>query len=411
MKYIRSQKFFITILILALSLSIYSCKESTDSSTEPIQAETIKVGALLSITGNWSSLGITSKSAMDFAISDINAYLISVGSRFRFALDSYDTELDTLKAIQFIAQAKAENKKFVIGPQSSAELGAIKKYLDDNNIIAISHGSTAGNLAIAGDNIYRFCPADSLEGAAVAATIYESGIRGLVTICRDDAGNRGLQNSVFAAFTNNGGNTINLTPYGINVVDFTSQIQQIKTAVATLTAQHGTGKVGVYIASFDECTNLFKLAINEADLNSIKWFGSDGVVNSAALVADTIAASFAEMTGYFAPTFGLPEIASSKWKPLSEKIKTQTGIDPDAFALAAYDALWVITSTILATNGNVSDISKLKSVFEHNANSYYGVTGQTQLNIYGDRSVGVFDYWGIVKINGTYRWQLVGKSK
>ncbi len=410
MKINRLRKNILYFFFLPLFFIFFSCKKETNDPVNPDQTETITIGALLSLTGNWSSLGKTSASAMEFAVNDINNYFNTIDSRFRFSLEVYDTQLDTLKAQQFIAEAKSKVKKFIIGPQSSAEVWAIKKYADENNIIIISHGSTAGNLAIAGDNIYRFCPADSLEGTALANTIYQTGVRGLVTISRNDAGNKGLQSSISTSFTSLGGSTVNLPSYETTVTDFTPQIQQIKNAVSSLTSQHGTGKVGVYIASFDECVNLFKLALNETELNSIKWYGGNGVVQSAVLLADTSSAMFSDMTGFFAPTFGLPDIAASKWQPLSEKIKTQTGINPDAFALASYDALWVIASTIVAARGIPEDINKLKSILVHQANSYYGVTGQTQLNSYGDRSVGSFDYWGIVKTNDLYQWKLIGKS-
>jgi hypothetical protein len=32
------------------------------------------------------------------------------------------------------------------------------------------------------------------------------------------------------------------------------------------------------------------------------------------------------------------------------------------------------------------------------------------LNAAGDRSIGSFDYWGIVLEGGSYKWKLVGKS-
>src|SRR5690606_40369596 len=82
---------------------------------------------------------------------------------------------------------------------------------------------------------------------------------------------------------------------------------------------------------------------------SVRWYGSDGVAHSGALINDAVAAEFAEKTQYFAPTFGLPSDKESVWSPLLEEIKGETGLDADAFTLAAYDAVKVIAKTLVAT--------------------------------------------------------------
>jgi hypothetical protein len=95
----------------------------------------------------------------------------------------------------------------------------------------------------------------------------------------------------------------------------------------------------------------------------------------------------------------------------SAAIKNKTGQEPDAYALAAYDAVWVIARTVAAFPEPTKDLEKIKQVFQSTAGQFYGITGPLFLNIAGDRSTGSFDYWGIVSQNGTYTWKLVGKSK
>ena len=88
----------------------------------------------------------------------------------------------------------------VIGPQSSAEVARIKPYADANNILVISQGSTASSLAIPGDNILRFCPNDTREAEALVALLQHDGIRAIVPLWRNDAGNNGLHDSVQIRF-------------------------------------------------------------------------------------------------------------------------------------------------------------------------------------------------------------------
>jgi branched-chain amino acid transport system substrate-binding protein len=88
-------------------------------------------------------------------------------------------------------------------------------------------------------------------------------------VARDDAGNKGLQTSTGTSFTTKGGEVQALTPYSASTPDFASVITGLKAKVAQLTTTHGAGKVGVYLASFDECVALFKLANAEPSLKAV----------------------------------------------------------------------------------------------------------------------------------------------
>jgi len=372
---------------------------------------TISVVGLFSLTGNWSSLGITSKAALEIASDDINQYFASKNINYGLKFTVYDTKLDAALTKSYFTKAKSEGAKFIIGPQSSAELAALKPLVDDADLVVISQSSTAGSLAIPNDAIFRFCPPDKIEGGATAATIYTKGFRGLVTVSRDDAGNKGLQSSTGTAFTAKGGQTVAITPYATSGANYAALITSIKAQVSTLTGTYGADKVGVYLASFDEGTEIFKLAAADPVLNSVKWFGGDGVVLSTAFLSDANVAEFAIKTGFFAPSFGLPVATESQWKPIAVRIKAKTGVDPDAFALAVYDIAWTIAYTMETTSGSTADFANTKGKFILQANTHSGIVGSEALDLNGDRATGTFDYFGIVKEGSTYVWKLVGKSE
>ena len=393
------------VLLVVMVTTFQACKKSDATSQK-----TINVRGLFSLTGNWSSLGITSQAALNIAADDINAYLAGKNANFKLAVSVSDTKLETDLAKTYFTQAQTDKISFIIGPQSSAELAAIKPLSDAANIIVISQSSTAGSLAIAGDAIFRFCPSDKIEGAAMAATIAKKGFKGLVTVARDDAGNKGLQTSTGDAFTAKGGQTVAIAPYSTTLSDYTAIVASIKDQVNTLIGTYGKDNVGVYLASFDEGVEIFKLAANDPVLSSVKWFGGDGVVLSTAFLSDASVADFVIKTSFFAPSFGLPDANQAAWKPVAARIKAITSTDPDAFALAAYDAMWTIAYTIEANNGSTDDFDKLKTLFVEEANKYSGIVGADALDAAGDRASGTFDYFSIVKQNDSYVWLLVGKS-
>ena len=305
---------------------------------------------------------------------------------------------------------KDDDIKFIIGPQSSAELAAIKPLSDAAEVIVISQSSTAGSLAIGNDNIFRFTPSDKIEGAAMANTIYNTGFRGLVTVARDDAGNKGLQTSTGDAFVAKGGGRTEIEPYSTTLTDYTSVVAAIKAAVNLELVGHPMNEVGVYLASFDEGVEIMKLAATDSLLTNVKWFGGDGVVLSNAFINDPVVAEFVIKTSFFAPVFGLPAANESQWKPIADRIKAITGTEPDAFALAVYDIMWTIAYSIEENNGTTDGFDQLKTRFVEQANTHSGITGSDALDAAGDRATGVFDYFSIVKEGTEYVWKFIGKS-
>lgn len=401
----------ISILLIALFLAItlLSCSDENSSSVQPIENKEITVGALLSLTGDWSSLGKPSQAALNIALYDINNYLVSISSTIRLKLKIEDTGLDTSNALAKIQSFSASGIRFVIGPQSSKEVSALKMFADQNNIVIISQGSTAGNLALSGDNIFRFCPSDSIEGAAIAQLMWDEGITAFVPFSEDDAGNRGLQIAAKASFIKLGGTVTQGVVFDPATVDFTPYFQTVRSEILQQQVAIGKNKVGVYITGFDAVVTIFKQAITDTVLSSVKWYGSDGMVLNEKLITDSTAARFAEMTKYPCPTYGLNQSNKFKWEPVVNQIESELGYQPDAFSISTYDALWIIAITYLSVDG-ADDFQTLKKVFQQTANSYYGLTGATVLNDAGDRKFGYYAYWGVQKSGVAYKWSLLGYS-
>jgi branched-chain amino acid transport system substrate-binding protein len=232
----------------------------------------------------------------------------------------------------------------------------------------------------------------------------------IITLSRNDAGNIGLQTNVGLSFTSLGGQIDAFSPYATNITDFNTIIQQLRTKIQQYSNTYGANQVGVYIASFDECVDLFSQAVSDPILTSVNWYGGDGMVQSQQLLSDTNARNFAVTTGFFAPNFGLPMQAHPQLSRISSAIQSTTGIEPDAYALSVYDAMWVLARTIDKYPRVLSDYSKLKTYFTQESNLFFGITGPTLLNANGDRNIGSFDYWGIVNQNGNYVWKIVGNS-
>ncbi|HSJ10259.1 MAG TPA: ABC transporter substrate-binding protein [Longimicrobiales bacterium] len=381
-----------------------------DGVTEPAGEEEIIIGGLFSLTGNWSTLGSTGKAALELAVEDVNAQLDAGDNRLRFVAMVEDTKLDPALALAGAQALHGRGARVLVGPQSSAEVGALRTWADASGAIVISPSSTAGTLAIPNDNILRLTPSDSLEGSALVALIRSEGKSHIVPMWRDDSGNDGLAIATRTQFSAAGGTVSAGVEYGANVQDFAASVAALRTQVVAAIAAAGAQNVAVAHAGFDEVVDIFVLAAADPVLSSVKWYGTDGTALSEPLRASAAAAAFAVQVGFSAPIFGLDPGAATRWQPVADRIAARAGLQPDAFALAVYDAVWIAASAYLVLGRNEQeDVAGLRSQVVESAAGFYGTTGWTRLNAAGDRQFGNFDFFGIRPGVSPAAWMLTAR--
>ena len=396
------RRFILSVLLLAAINPLRSEQPPLHSHRE------FKIGVLASLTGSGNSLGQDTVAALQIATDQLDAEAKANQGGYRFHLFVRDTQQDPVKALAAIKDLDKRGVQIIVGPQTSAEVAMIKPFADAHNILVISQGSTASSLAIAGDNIFRFCPNDKREAAAIVALMQHDGIHAIVPLWRNDAGNNGLHDSVKAAFENIGGTVTSGFQYQPTTTDFSAATASVASQIQSLvTAGADPNSIAIYLAAFDEAVGVFHSAAANFTLSSARWYGSDGVALSAALTGDASASAFAASAYYPSPTFGLDDALQKLWQPVADAIEARTGITPDAFALSAFDALFVVERALRVT-GNLKDFSSFKSAFVDAANAYSGVTGSTALDTAGDRLSADFDFWAVRQVNGTFSWVRIG---
>ncbi len=390
--------------VLAVALFAASC----DSGTTAPASQEITIGGLFSLTGNWATLGVTSKAAMEIGIEDVNQYVAGGNTGMHFAASIADTKLDPVAALAAVTAMKSAGVEVVIGPQSSAEVAALKTYVDANGVLLVSQSSTAGTLAIANDNIFRLTPSDTLEAVALVGLMKADAMTTIVPFWRNDAGNNGLEVATRALFSS-GGTVKAGVQYAAATIDFAPSIAALKTQVqAAITERGGTAGVTVAHAGFDEVVDIFKLASADPVLSSVRWYGTDGTALNEPLRTNAVAAAFAKKVGFWTPTPGVDNGASARWQPVATRIAARANAQPDAFALAVYDAVWLAAQSYLAAGGR-GHTAALKSAFVTSANGFYGASGWTKLNPAGDRQFGDFDFFSLSQSGSTFTWGLAAQ--
>ena len=393
----------VIVCVLLLALLVPPAKVEAGKTPKSL----VKIGVLATLTGSGFSLGRNTVAALRIAAADIqNIHPQYNPVRYRFLVR--DTQHDPSRALNAIQDLHARGVKIIIGPQTSSEVAMIKPFADAHDILVISQGSTASSLAIPGDNILRFCPNDRREAEALVALLQHDGIRAIVPLWRNDAGNNGLHDSVKIRFQALGGRVTSGFRYETNTSNFSAATHAVASQIGTLIGSGiNPSAVAVYLAAFDEAVDVFHSAQDNPTLANTTWYGSDGVALSAALTGDSSAAGFAASVGYPNPIFGLPDTLRNRWQPIADEIEARTGITPDAFALSAYDALFVV-NLALQHPKPLKNFDRFKAEFIEEAEHYQGVTGSTALDAAGDRETGDFDFWAVRLRNGNYTWVRVG---
>jgi branched-chain amino acid transport system substrate-binding protein len=318
----------------------------------------------------------------------------------RVRLRVVDVHGDPKASARALRRLAADGVRVVVGPEASSEVAAVRAAAGALGVAVLSQGSTAHSLAIRGDGIFRFVPDDVRESEALVALLKRDGIDAIVPVWRNDTGNSGLATSVRKRFK---GSIARGVRYGTNVSVFGPTLSELRAQVASLRSG-GASRVAVYLAGFDEVSQLFETASDDPVLGALPWYGSDGVALSRRLVGTPKAAAFASSVGYPNPILGLDDAAAKRARRLVARIRAQLGHRPDTFALTAYDALQVAVDARVRS-GNTSDAKRFERALVSVAHGYMGVTGRLLLNSAGDRAFGSYDFWSVCMRGGSASWK------
>jgi branched-chain amino acid transport system substrate-binding protein len=422
---IRHLQVLVAVILVGGILSYGFMTSGATESTKylgPVEgSNTILIGALLPLTGTLSSFGESAEASLRLAVEDVNNQLAKSGSSSRVGLVIEDTKTDPNVAREKVMDLASKGIRIVIGPSTSAAVAAVKDYADENGILIVSSSSTAPSLSIPNDNVFRFVPDDTHQAEVLAEKMWDEGTRVVIPIWRTDVFGNDLQSSMKEEFEKLGGKVVDGIGYNppvgnfaaslhrINFIVWEQELKSLTQKVNDAVRQYGADKVGVYIVAFDEIVPIMIQANRHQDLQSVRWYGSDGSAQNEGLIKNIEAAEFAVKTNFLNPIYSVN--ASDSFKKLEERIVEEIHEVPRSYAQVAYDEFWVAALTLNNYTGiQQDDIGSLRQAFINTTNSYIGVTGRTELNDAGDRINGSYDFWAIrplskdVNNKGSFEW-------
>lgn len=139
-------------LVAALALTVPFAAQAQE-------AETLKIGALVTLSGAGASWGQGMKNAAEIAAAQVNEKggLEVAGKKYKVEVVAYDDKYQANEAVTVANRLVFEDKvKYIIGPVGSAPVLAIQPITEKNKVIVITLGFTTK--ALQNDKPYTFRP-------------------------------------------------------------------------------------------------------------------------------------------------------------------------------------------------------------------------------------------------------------
>jgi len=394
----------LVILFLALCCGFVSCRKG-DPDPEPLQPGVFQLGAILDLSGDYSEAGRTGKAAIELAINGLNERYQSINSNVRFACTFIDTHLDTVLTKEAARDLYDQGVRVLVaGPNNSAGLKVISSFINNNHMLAVTCFSSSPSLAVADDYIYRLITDDNAQTNALVSMMRFDTVKAAVVIWRDDTYGSGLQQAVVHKLEMEGCHVFPGIAYAPDAPDYEAVVAQVAAHATEAIAQYGASHVSVLLISYQEATGFLRAAAAFNQLSLVRWYGCDANAQRVSVSEDPVAGSFAASVRFLAPIMGigtagnLPPTAQE----LSYQIFSLTGLNPDAYALSAYDAVQVVAQAYDIVQNH--DATKLKMVIPSVCESYDYLGISRKLNVAGDLASANYIFWTVVPQSGTFIW-------
>jgi branched-chain amino acid transport system substrate-binding protein len=325
-------------------------------------AETIKVGAILAVTGPASFLGGPEVRSLKMLVDEINAEKLL--GEHTVELIVKDSGASSEKAVSFAKQLIEEEQVFaIIGPSTSGETFKIKKLCDQNQTILISCGSAELIVNPVAPFVFKTAPSDSLAARKIFMTMQDMGISRIAVL----TGNTGFGKAGKQQITE-------IAPeYGIEIIS--SEVYDKK--ATDLSAIVAKIKANPDVQAVVNWSIVPAQSIVAKNIRQVGWdvplFQSHGFANIKYAKAAGVAAE-----GIIFPASKLivaDSLPDGEEKDFLMKYKTRYeqkfGEDVSTFGGHSYDAMMILAKAI---NQVGVDNIKVRSAIE-NMKGYFGTAG------------------------------------
>ena len=160
------------VLVLIVGIVWYSNKNQ-----QPVvKNETIKIGAILPLTGTAATQGESIKNAIGMAVDEKNAKGGVNGKKIELIIE--DSTMSAEKAVSIVNKfINVDKIKFVLGPITSSEIAAVAPIIDNTDAIMISFGGGSSPYSKYGKNAFTTSAVYGFEVPKMIGYMLEKGYK------------------------------------------------------------------------------------------------------------------------------------------------------------------------------------------------------------------------------------------
>ena len=194
-----------------------------------LAADTIKIGAILAVTGPASFLGAPEAKTLEMLTEELNAKGGIGGKKIELIIK--DSGASPEKAISFAKQLIEEEKVFaIIGPSTSGETMAIKNIVEENKTILLSCAAAEVIVNPLAKYVFKVAPRDSYAAEKIYHQMKKMGIT-KIGVLSSNTGFGKAGKEQLEKYAPDHGITIALSEvYDKSATDLTAEVTKLKAA-------------------------------------------------------------------------------------------------------------------------------------------------------------------------------------
>lgn len=352
-------------LLLIISCLGLGCKKkegSEEATSAALAGADIIIGEVGSLTGSEATFGISTRNAIDMAISEFNASGGINGRKIRVVvLDDQGKPEEAATAVtRLITQDKIVA---LLGEVASSRSIAMAPIAQQNKVPMITPSSTNPKVTEIGDYIFRVCFIDPFQGPVMARFVIEELKLKKAAILRDLRNDYsvGLAKFFKDKFTEMKGEVVIEQSYTAGDIDFKAQLTAIKAAKPDF----------VYLPGYYTDVGLVVRQARELGIN-VPFGGGDGWDSEKLYEIGGKALDGNYFSNHYSPDSEEPVL-----QKFVSTYKTKFGGVPDGLAALGYDAM-VILGEAMKRAKSLSGPDLRDAIAQ--TKDYQGVTGKISIN-------------------------------
>ncbi|WP_264850932.1 ABC transporter substrate-binding protein [Clostridium omnivorum] len=325
-------------LSMMLTLGVMAgCSKASSNSNE------IKIGAILSLTGDVATYGQSAKNGLEILQEEVNKSGGVLGKNIKFVFEDDESKPATSATA---AQKLINNDKVVgiVGPLTSSQCSSVGPIANQFKVPMVTGTGTNPKVTDSGEYVFRSCFQDPFQGVVTSKFAFES-LKAQTAAVLFDNGNdysSGLAQNFKSNFEKLGGKVVASENYNKGEQDFNAQLTKLKALnpqVLFLPDYYGTVALIAKQARALGITSTF--------------VGGDGWDSADLFKIGGEAVNGAYFSNHYSPEDTSKEVTDFK-KSYEDKYKTT----PDTMAVLNYDAGKILVEAIKAAGKTDGDSIK-----------------------------------------------------